>query len=262
MKTFFAGIASLLFASLSAHAGILAGPFTNSANGHEYYLLSPSSWNGAEAEAEQLGGTLAIVKNAADERWIFSTFGSYGGVTNRSLWIGLRRDSRGGPFACVTGPAPAYTDWAPGEPDNCGGDERYVHLWSNASASPGHWNDAADDLSLDGSRPNGVVEMPGKDDRLTDPERSLVGTWYLGGNREQPCYITATDNLLFAIRYQSMATRIFYDPGGFVFSMGGRVRAEVMKDKILWSDGTWWSRTPSPFNEGRISGFGNGILTD
>jgi hypothetical protein len=62
MKT----ILLILFASLglSTHAGILAGPFVNPANGHSYYLLSQNTWSNAEAEAVSLGGHLATIRNA------------------------------------------------------------------------------------------------------------------------------------------------------------------------------------------------------
>jgi hypothetical protein len=79
----------MLFATaFNTRADIIAGPITNPANGHDYYLLSPNSWTMSEAEAESLGGTLAVIKNTNDESWVYSTFGSYDGV-NRILWIGF-----------------------------------------------------------------------------------------------------------------------------------------------------------------------------
>jgi hypothetical protein len=36
----------------------------------------------SEAEAEQLGGTLAVIESVGEQEWVFATFGSYGG-TNR-----------------------------------------------------------------------------------------------------------------------------------------------------------------------------------
>src|SRR5690348_8348260 len=69
----------------SASSGILAGPIINHANGHSYYLISQNTWSNAEAQAVQLGGHLATVRNADEDRWIYSTFGGFGGA----LWIGL-----------------------------------------------------------------------------------------------------------------------------------------------------------------------------
>ena len=39
-----------------ARAAVLAGPITNTANAHTYYLLSHTNWAASEAEARQLGG--------------------------------------------------------------------------------------------------------------------------------------------------------------------------------------------------------------
>jgi hypothetical protein len=62
---------------------------TNSANGHVYYLLPQSTWSASEADAQALGGHLVTINDQAEQQWVFSTFGSYGG-TDKSLWIGLR----------------------------------------------------------------------------------------------------------------------------------------------------------------------------
>ena len=231
-----------MVATIQAVAGIIAGPITNAANSHVYYLLTPNFWTASEAEAESLGGTLAIINNSAEQSWVFSTFGSYGGVPNRNLWIGLRRDWTGGPFEWVTGAPLTYTNWSPGEPDNCGGDESFVHMWSSSNKFPGQWNDAADGLNLDGSSPNGVVEVPqGKS--LTNGEKSLIGTWYEGGRIDRPCYIAGTENMLFAIRSYGLSARIIYVSNHHIFAASWHTRGEILQDKILWSDGSWWSKT-------------------
>src|SRR6266853_2638017 len=60
--------------------GVLAGPILNPVNGHSYYLLPKSTWSNAEAQAVRLGGHLATIRNAAEDHWVYSTFGSYGGA--------------------------------------------------------------------------------------------------------------------------------------------------------------------------------------
>src|SRR5438046_1466992 len=42
-----------------------------------------NTWSNAEAEAVALGGHLATIRNAAEDRWVYSKFGAYGGA----LWI-------------------------------------------------------------------------------------------------------------------------------------------------------------------------------
>jgi hypothetical protein len=270
--------ATMLFAAaFNTHADIIAGPITNPANGHDYYLLSPNTWTASEAEAESLDGTLAVIKNADEQKWVFSTFAAYDG-TNRNLWIGLRRNFPGGPLVWVTGEKIDYSNWEPGQPDNNGGNESYVHLFGNVGNKvPGVWNDLADINSCDGAPNCGVVELRGKANKLSisKEEHALIGNWYEGGNIEQPCWIAGTDKILFVISNNKFAARASLSAAGTLFvrdfqsgwpmfdgrvpmegsgldyrSMPPRAYAqmgisgEIIKDKILWSNGTWWSRKP------------------
>lgn len=242
MKKFFTlGItAMLLFAAVvQVHAGIIAGPITNPANGHDYYLLTPNSWTASEVEAEQLGGTLAIIQNAAEQEWVFSKLGSFGG-TNRTLWIGRHKNWPGGSFASVTDAKVDYFNWDAGEPSNTGGSENFVQVLTN-----GKWND-----NTDGANPVcGVVEVPGKSDEtaLTAREKSLIGNWYNNGDPDQPCWIAGTDQLLFTIDSNRGVSRIIDTPEGFLFSPSWKQHAVLLEDKILWSRGNWWSREPVKF---------------
>lgn len=128
-------------------AEIIAGPFVSPVNAHVYYLLGESSWQDAEAFAVRLGGHLATLRSDAEQGWVFDRFGAWAGQF-RSLWIGLRRVSPGGPFAWTSGEPVPYTHWLPGQPDNSPvtGGEAYVHLLNtgNAYGHPGgYWNDLA-----------------------------------------------------------------------------------------------------------------------
>src|SRR3954451_11492659 len=103
--------------SMSAGAGILAGPVINTANGHTYYLLSRNKWSNAEAEAISLGGHLATIRNATEDRWIYSTFAKHGGA----IWIGLTDHQKPFQFKWTSGEPVSYTNWGGGQPDNVGG---------------------------------------------------------------------------------------------------------------------------------------------
>jgi hypothetical protein len=120
---------------------------------------------------------------------------------------------------------------------------------------PGAWNDYPDTGTLDGVAPSGVVEVPGKsqEEALTEQEKSLVGTWYNNGDPDQRCWIAGTDNLLFAIDQNKDASRVIYTTEGFLFFPKWKQHAEILKDKILWSRGNWWSRTPAGYKTGEIS---------
>jgi len=179
MKTSIAvcSAAIMLFAAaFNTRAAIIAGPITNPANGHDYYLLSPNTWTLSEAEAESLDGTLAVIKNADEQKWVFSTFGADGG-TNRNLWIGLHRNFHGGSLGWVTGEKLDYADWAGGQPDNTGGIEDYVFM---ASANrpwgfpAGSWADFTDNGIVDGSTQMGLSSCRAKPMRFLFPRRNVL----------------------------------------------------------------------------------------
>ena len=254
------GVTVFLLAALTPRAGaeILAGPITNPANGHDYYLLTPNTWSASEAEAENLGGTLAVIQNDAEQEWVFSRFGSYGG-TNRSLWIGLHRNGPGGPFVSVTDARVNYFNWAAGEPNNGGGGpssgkEIYVHMEKTGNGfgnPPGFWNDLeSPNINYPQFDPLcGVVEVPGKanEPALTAHEKSLIGDWYNNGDPDHRCHIVGTANQLFAINENREASRIIDTPEGYLFSPTWKQHVTVQGDKLLWSWGNWWSREPAKF---------------
>jgi hypothetical protein len=242
----FAFIASL--ATSHIDAAIITGPISNPANGHDYYLLSADSWTASEAEAERLGGTLAVIRNAAEQGWVFSKFANFGG-TNRDLWIGLSRSGAHRELNWVTGEKPDYELWAGGQPDDGWGVEGFVFMASNDKPwgfAAGRWGDVADNALIDWRLPNGVVEVPGKSNEkaLTSKEKALIGKWYYAGKEENICRIAGTENELFVINESSLAGRAVMTPEGSLYIASSRLRGEILKERILWSNGTWWSRDP------------------
>jgi len=259
MKTTIAlcGAALVSFATIiHARADIIAGPITNPVNGHDYYLLAPESWPAAEAEAENLGGTLAIIKNDAQQKWIFAQFG-HDGDKERNLWLGLRRQWQGGPFVWMDGSRLDYADWCNGQPDNGGGVENCVHMWADAH-NGGGWNDGVENGSF-----CAVVEVPGKsiEKALTEKEKALVGSWYESGRPDRQAWIAGTDNKLFLITHDRHAARLTFTPEGVLYD-ADRQFGEIVKDRILWSDGTWWSRRPVDYRSREISSAGVGVESE
>ena len=143
-----------------ANATVLSGPIVNPANGSTYYLLSPGTWLASQAEAVSLGGNLTSINNAAENTWILSTFGSFGG-SPRTLWTGLTDSVQEGTFSWVNGDPVTYTNFGLGEPNNFNNEDYVALLGQNfPPLSTGQWNDAANDtLTTYGSLVNGVVEI-------------------------------------------------------------------------------------------------------
>lgn len=152
---------------------VVTGPITSPVNGNAYYLLEQSSWNDAQTKAVELGGNLATVRSAAEDQWIFDTFGNFGSIS-RNMWIGLTDQLVEDDFYWISGEPVTYDNWADDEPNNMLGNEPYVHIYR-----PGHffsgfgWNDLDDaGIGFNGAFlvPHGIVEV------MAVPEPS---TWVL-----------------------------------------------------------------------------------
>jgi hypothetical protein len=145
-------IFSVSAAASESLPGIMAGPFTNRANGHLYFLLEPASWTNAELAAVELGGHLATINDAAEDEWVFSTFVPHraGGA---GFWIGLTDRASEGNFVWVNGENAVYQNWGPGEPNNFSEEDFGCYFTTGPYA--GKWNDCGywtDPLS-------GIVEI-------------------------------------------------------------------------------------------------------
>lgn len=146
MKQFIAvTLTILVFSVPCAHAAVIAGPFTNTANNHLYYLLSANSWTKAEAEAVGLGGHLVTINDVTEQQWLFSTFGPLAG--SHWLWIGLTDRDVEGTYQWVSGESSPYRNWVAGEPNNASSgnfNQDYAHIYPVNHASAGKWDDRAE----------------------------------------------------------------------------------------------------------------------
>ena len=152
----------LLHTPLLARADVLAGPITNSANGHIYYLLTQDKWTTSEQEAMSMGGHLVTIDDAAEQLWVYSTFSAWGG-SYHALWIGLNDIHVEGSFRWASGAPVTYTRWAGGEP-NGGTNENAVAMWAPNQPNASYWLDIGQFGTALGSGPtlatlNGVVEI-------------------------------------------------------------------------------------------------------
>jgi hypothetical protein len=175
MKTIAICLASLFSIHATAIATLLTGPVVNPANNHLYYLLAPASWTDSQAQAVALGGNLVTINDAAENAWVYSTFGGM----NRPLWLGLTDQAVEGAFGWISGESASFTNWNPGEPNNGGGfvpNEDYVYMieanpaWP--SLNPGKWNDVPVDGEGIHKPVYGVVELV--------PEPSILAFGIMG----------------------------------------------------------------------------------
>jgi hypothetical protein len=87
----------------------------NPRNGHYYRLTDVLTWMEAEIEASEWGGHLVTLNSWEEESWIKTVFGA-----NEWYWIGFNDIAKEGTWVWSSGEPVSYTNWAVGEPNNCG----------------------------------------------------------------------------------------------------------------------------------------------
>ena len=97
--------------------------------GQSTYILSQAgTWAEAQAEAESYGGNLVTINDGEENQWLLDTFGTQ----NDWLWIGFTDQNQEGQFEWISGQETTYTNWAPGQPYDDGGNQHYGILnWNN-----------------------------------------------------------------------------------------------------------------------------------
>ena len=103
-------------------------------NGHYYkYFPANVTWDEAFARCREMGGYLATINSAAESKFlsglILKDYGGYVGGTDAH-----KEDD----WSWITGEPWGYSNWAPEEPNDFGGDEDHLLIWPDGS-----WNDEA-----------------------------------------------------------------------------------------------------------------------
>jgi len=136
------GLSIATFGLTNAYATlgpVSSGVILNEDNGHYYEVIdfhgTWSDYSDFATTSTYLGlqGHLATVTSTEENAWLVDTFTGSG--LNKHLFGGTDQTVEGN-WEWVTGEAWAYTNWAPGEPNNYN-NEDYVEFWNNN----GTWND-------------------------------------------------------------------------------------------------------------------------
>lgn len=118
-------VSALLLGGQAEAQSVVAGPITNPATCHEYYVLSPtSSWQAAENAAVALGGHLATINDAAEDAWVVSNILTTFGL----VWIGLTDQAQEGTFVWISGEPATYRRWRNSGEPNGSTSENHVYL--------------------------------------------------------------------------------------------------------------------------------------
>ena len=92
-----------------------------------------NDYNAAKTQCESDGAFLAIPRSEAENDFIADL------ILNENIWIGINDIDQEGVFVAVDGSNITFTHWAFNEPNNYGGDEDAVVIFSDQKT----WNDQA-----------------------------------------------------------------------------------------------------------------------
>ena len=143
-------------------------------NNHWYRtvrVLGGITWHEAQAVAENRGGHLATIHSITENNFCYDLVND-----DTNLWYFDEYHSGIGPWLggyelgegvwlWITGEGWIYTRWAPGEPNNLGGNEAFLHFFSNTGALMNDtWNDIGANIMIHGyiiewSRPGGPYNL-------------------------------------------------------------------------------------------------------
>ncbi len=108
-------------------------------NGHRYYCSRQKmTWPDAQAFCESSGGTLAIIDDADENRFLADI------LQANSAYIGLSDHVSEGVFSWVDGSPLSFSRWYPNQPNNYKNRQDYVELLRN-----GYWNDQYNEKPLE-----------------------------------------------------------------------------------------------------------------
>ena len=119
-------------------SGFLAD-VTDPSSGQRYVLVPATTWTGAEALAQSIGGHLASIGSFEENDFILKNFGNFDGE-DRRLWIGFNDQDVEGDWQWSDSSKVTFTNWNSGEPNNSSGIEHYAEMLGSSGA----WNDISD----------------------------------------------------------------------------------------------------------------------
>lgn len=137
---------------------VLSNPVQTGATPKQYALVTGSfTWDEARVDAHSKGGQLATVKSASDLDAIKPI------LAGNTAWLGASDAETEGQWKWVDGTAMDYSNWASGEPNNGGGDEDALQIYSSPL---GKWNDFPGEAPMSAY----VIEYPAKSGKGGDYE--------------------------------------------------------------------------------------------
>ena len=130
------------------NAGCLELPLCYSDCSMYFLNPNPNSGSGAQAFAQIYGANLISIQDAAENECIMNELNRIG--QSGVIWIGFNDEEEEGNFVWYDQAPVTYTNWAPGEPNNTGGDEGCTQIYPD-----GMWND----LNCNTANAKSIIEV-------------------------------------------------------------------------------------------------------
>lgn len=115
------------------------------------YFINPQFMSGpqAQAYAQTFGANLISVQSASENADLLQALSNQG-YSGQVIWIGFTDAALEGTFVWYDSAPVTYSNWAPGEPNNAGGNENCTQIYPD-----GTWND----LNCNGYNSLSVIEV-------------------------------------------------------------------------------------------------------
>jgi len=126
----------LALAAATGQAQVIAGPITNPANGHQYFVIRIANYQDYTLAAQNIGGYPVVINNAAENTWIHNNLMPLVPTTFDYAYIGLTDDGIEGDWRWVAGVTDTFTNWNVGEPNNQSNED-----YAAMRRMVGNWND-------------------------------------------------------------------------------------------------------------------------
>jgi len=248
----------LAAAAASAQAQIVAGPISNPANGHHYFVIRIANYQDYSLAAQNIGGYPVVINNATENTWIHQNLMPLVPTTFDYAYIGLTDEGIEGDWRWVAGVTDTFTNWNAGEPNN-GNNEDYATM----RRMLGNWNDlpapvqgnplpyAFVEANPIGSEPTGIQHGPICDPATGSIYYMLTNSTFDGADQFAMNNLDGRLVTIDSYAENTFITRNLLRLPGVGSSVNIGLTDRVAEGSFQWIDGSgasfrlWWSGEPN-----------------
>ena len=135
LNKLFAAVSMIFVVFIHGWAYADSAKIRNPDNDHGYQRIdTPMTWSNAKAHCESLGAYLSTLTSQEENDFVYNNLCKVDYVT----WLGGTDEVVEGDWQWITGEPWEYTNWYPGQPDDCWAGQDYLIFWF---IHPNSWDD-------------------------------------------------------------------------------------------------------------------------